>query len=54
MDVALFFLIPPQISATIFFSPIFNNDIATIATNFFFPYYDNGIATIGFSQQEFQ
>ena len=36
MDVALFFLIPPQISATtIFFPPIFGNGIATIA-NFFF------------------
>ena len=51
MDVA-FFLIPPQISATIiylfFFPPIFGNDIATIATKFFFPYFSNVIATIGF------
>ena len=53
MDVALFFLIPPQILATIifFFPPIFGNGITTIATNFFFPYFGNGITTIGFGQQ---
>ena len=39
VNVALFFLIPPQISATtnFFFPPIFGNGIATIATNFFPP-----------------
>ena len=48
MDIALFFLIPPQISATtnFFFPPIFGDGIATIATNVFFPYFGNGIATI--------
>ena len=52
VDFNIFFLIPPQISATIilfFFLPIFGNDIATIATIFFFfPYFGNGVATIDF------
>ena len=40
VDVAFFFLFPPQISATIilfyFFPPIFGNAIATIAKSFFY------------------
>ena len=55
MDVTFFFLIPPQISATIilfyFFPPIFGNAIVTIAKKkILFPYFGNGIATIRFSQ----
>ena len=47
VDVALFFLIHSQISATtIFFPPIFGNGIATIVI--FFSYFGNAIATFGF------
>ena len=54
MDVALFFLIPPQILATIiffFFLPFSAMALLQLPQIFFFPYFGNGITTIGFGQQ---
>ena len=64
VDVAFFFLIPPQILATIIylfiFPPIFGNGIATIATKKnFLPLFrqlhcHNWFAVNRFGQQEFR